>query len=273
MMVKMPPIIYGTAWKKDCTRQLVLKALRAGFRGIDTACQPRHYREELVGAGVADALAEGVIRSRSEVYLQTKFTPLSGQDPASCPYDKRATVEEQVSESVATSLKNLRTDYIDALILHSPLASHTETLRAWRQMEKHVAAGDVCSLGISNCYDVSALASLFAASHVKPKVVQNRFYADSGYDQEVRRFCSENCVTYQSFWTLTANKKLLSTSSAVGDPAERHNCTREQAWLAFVRALGCVPLSGTTTELHMAQDLELPELTDAEVKRLSKLIS
>lgn len=46
---KIPNIFYGTAWKKGKTAELVEKALRAGFRGIDTACQPKHYNEAGVG--------------------------------------------------------------------------------------------------------------------------------------------------------------------------------------------------------------------------------
>jgi diketogulonate reductase-like aldo/keto reductase len=42
--VRMPRLIYGTAWKKEATTQLVIKAILNGFRGIDTACQPKHYR-------------------------------------------------------------------------------------------------------------------------------------------------------------------------------------------------------------------------------------
>ena len=42
--VQMPRLIYGTAWKKDATTQLVIQAVLNGFRGIDTACQPKHYR-------------------------------------------------------------------------------------------------------------------------------------------------------------------------------------------------------------------------------------
>ena len=42
--VQMPRLIYGTAWKKEATTQLVIDAVLNGFRGIDTACQPKHYR-------------------------------------------------------------------------------------------------------------------------------------------------------------------------------------------------------------------------------------
>ncbi|MCX7101020.1 MAG: aldo/keto reductase, partial [Methylobacter sp.] len=78
--VKMPRIIYGTAWKKDATAAWVEQAIGLGFRGIDTACQPKHYNEAGVGAGVVACYKSGI--DRSELYLQTKYTPLSGQDPA-----------------------------------------------------------------------------------------------------------------------------------------------------------------------------------------------
>jgi len=86
--VRMPPIIYGTAWKKDTTAALVEQAISLGFRGIDTACQPKHYNEAGVGDGVATCQKLGI--DRSELYLQSKFTPLTGQDPAQVPYDAKA---------------------------------------------------------------------------------------------------------------------------------------------------------------------------------------
>ena len=76
-----PPILYGTAWKRERTCELVLAALRAGFRGIDTACQPKHYDEAAVGA----ALETSGLR-RADLYVQTKYTPLAGQDPDRLPY-------------------------------------------------------------------------------------------------------------------------------------------------------------------------------------------
>lgn len=82
--VKMPRIIYGTAWKKDRTADLVEKAILAGFRGIDTACQPKHYNEPLVGAALQRLKDHGI--KREVLFLQTKFTPLSGQDPKQVPY-------------------------------------------------------------------------------------------------------------------------------------------------------------------------------------------
>jgi diketogulonate reductase-like aldo/keto reductase len=78
-------------------------------------------------------------------------------------------------------------------------------------MEEIHDRGGARSLGISNTYDIRVLRQLFSEARVKPTVLQNRFYADSGYDEEIRQFCAENGIAYQSFWTLTANPHILKT--------------------------------------------------------------
>src|ERR1700675_494009 len=104
--VRMPNIIYGTAWKKADTERLVRIAIRQGFRGIDTACQPKHYDEAGVGAGVAAGRDQNM--PRAELFLQTKFTSLSGQDPALIPYDLCAPLPLDLAQSFAASLRNLQ---------------------------------------------------------------------------------------------------------------------------------------------------------------------
>ena len=131
--VNMPRLIYGTAWKKKRTTELVVKAVEAGFRGIDTACQPKHYSESLVGKALQDLQYKGY--KRENLFVQTKFTPLKGQDPNNIPYDKHATPRIQVAQSFEVSQKNLRTDYVDSLVLHSPLASHRLLMTVWQAME------------------------------------------------------------------------------------------------------------------------------------------
>lgn len=65
-------------------------------------------------------------------------------------------------------------------------------------------------LGISNIYELDVLEQLFQDAKVKPSVVQNRFYADTGHDHQIRAWCREQGIVYQSFWTLTANKEVMS---------------------------------------------------------------
>jgi diketogulonate reductase-like aldo/keto reductase len=268
--VRMPAIIYGTAWKKARTAELVERAIEHGFRGIDTACQPRHYHEPGVGEGVAACLDRGL--KRADLYLQTKFTPIDGQDPARVPYDPAATLPDQVAQSFAVSLANLRTDHLDGLVLHSPLRSPAQTLEVWRAMESLVDSGGVRQIGISNCYDPDELESLYATARIKPAVVQNRFYADTGHDREIRRFCRRNRIVYQSFWTLTANRDLLS-GGEIGTLASRYRRTPAQILFRYLTRIDVVPLTGTTSEAHMDDDLAIFEftLTDDEVRRLDAL--
>ena len=61
------------------------------------------------------------------------------QDPDDVPYAWPAPLEQQVAESVSKSLSNLRVNCLDCLLLHSPLPTHTETMRVWRAMEARVA--------------------------------------------------------------------------------------------------------------------------------------
>ena len=253
--IRVPRIIYGTAWKKDATEKLVRLALQNGFRGIDTACQPKHYHEAGVGAGVAASLRKDGL-TRADLYIQTKFTALAGQDPNRTPYDPKAPLADQVAQSIATSLKNLQTDYLDCVLLHSPMSTMAQTLSVWSTLESFVDQGQVRQLGISNCYRVAELESLYRGARIKPAVLQNRFYADTHYDREIRRYCFRNQLIYQSFWTLTANPHLL-THKMVTAMAATHNRTTAQILFRYLITIGVVPLTGTTSEVHMRDDLDI----------------
>src|SRR5271170_935676 len=153
-ILSIPAFLYGTAWKKESTADLVYQALCNGFTAVDTANQPKHYSESLVGDGLRRALTERKVK-RSDIYLQTKFTSVSGQDPNNLPYDPKASVSEQVKASVESSLQHLQSlepeeSYIDGLVLHSPLPTFDETLEAWQTLEQYVPA-KIRVLGISNC--------------------------------------------------------------------------------------------------------------------------
>src|SRR5438270_2741573 len=134
--VRVPRFLYGTAWKEDQTRRLTERALRQGFRGIDTANQRRHYHEAAVGQAVAAAVAAGLV-ARDDLFLQTKFTFRRGQDHR-LPYDPDAPVRTQVEQSFASSLEHLGTEFIDSYLLHGPTQSVGLTpadWEVWRALE------------------------------------------------------------------------------------------------------------------------------------------
>ncbi|OOF96762.1 hypothetical protein ASPCADRAFT_206935 [Aspergillus carbonarius ITEM 5010] len=257
----IPTLIYGTAWKKDQSADLVHQALGAGFRAVDTAAQPKHYREDLVGDGIRRALQDGYVR-REDLHVQTKFTSVNGQSPDNMPYDPKASVTEQVHASIKSSLHNLRPSgpsdsvndaYIDMLILHSPLPTMSQTLEAWSTFETYVPHR-IRNLGISNT-SLPILKEVFSHATVKPAVVQNRFYADTEFDVPLRAFCREHQIIYQSFWTLSANPELVS-SDAVQLLAHEADISPAAAVYCLVLGLGYTTvLDGTTKRPHMEADL------------------
>src|SRR5262247_436918 len=113
-----PTFLYGTAWKEERTPFLTELALRAGFRGIDTANQRRHYFEAGVGEALAAAYRSGLV-TRADLFVQTKFTYQAGQDHR-LPYDPAADLSTQVAQSMTSSLERLGTDYVDSYVLHGP---------------------------------------------------------------------------------------------------------------------------------------------------------
>lgn len=258
----IPALVYGTAWKKEATSDLVHQALSNGFTGIDTACQPKHYREDLVGAGLRRALADGKV-TRSDIYVQTKYTSFSGQDSDNIPYDPKSSITEQVKASIAVSLRHLRTSedessaaadesYLDVFILHSPLKTIGETMEAWHILEQYVP-NKIRSLGISNC-SIHTLMDIYERANIKPAVVQNRFYPNTKFDIGLRKFCREKSIIYQSFWTLTANPGLVY-SAEVGALANQLGISTQAALYAMVLGLGnTVILDGTKRVQTMKDD-------------------
>jgi diketogulonate reductase-like aldo/keto reductase len=170
-------------------------------------------------------------------------------------------------------LRNLQTSHIDALSLHSPLPTMKQTGEAWRAMEAIVDTGTLTTLGISNCYDVAKLEALCHSARIPPAVVQNRFYSETNYDAEIRAFCRERGIVYQSFWTLSANPDLLA-SPAIASLARQHHRTPAQILFRYLSHEGVVPLTGTTSPNHMQEDLAIFEfsLTQQECETITALL-
>ena len=292
-LILMPEMLYGTAWKKEQTSTLVEQAITAGFTGIDTACQPRHYQEDLVGEGIQRALKstqQGYKgpRYRGNLFIQTKFTPPSGQDEKTTPYDRNAPIATQVKQSLEQSLRNLRTTYLNSWLLHSPYQSVEDTLEAYHTMESlallpplremsgvttAMEVGDgltllpdrrVLQLGVSNVYDLDTFKRIYeGARSIKPSVLENRFTKAEHYSPELRAYCKEHGIRYQTFWTLTGNKEILATTEfreAYGSARRSdslYKMSETQFWFGYLISIGLTPLAGPRSISHMEEDVEI----------------
>jgi diketogulonate reductase-like aldo/keto reductase len=251
-----PTFLYGTAWKEDRTEACVTAALAAGFRAIDTANQRKHYYEEGVGRGIA---ASGI--PRDQLWLQTKFTFKDGQDDR-LPYDPAAPITTQVRQSFESSQVHLGVTFIDSLVLHGPSQHHglgADDHDAWRAMERLVDGGGVGVLGASNM-TAPQIAELVAFAKIKPAYIQNRCYAKTAWDQQTRELCARHGIVYQGFSLLTANRQVLA-NPAVAKIARTHGKTVAQVVFRFTIQLGMLPLTGTTSEAHMREDLAIEDFT------------
>jgi diketogulonate reductase-like aldo/keto reductase len=255
-----PDFLYGTAWKEDRTAALTELALRAGFRGIDTANQRRHYFEAGVGQGLAAAYRAGVV-TRADLFLQTKFTYQGGQDHR-LPYDPTASLSTQVAQSMASSLEHLGTDYVDSYVLHGPSSGYGWSLHdveVWAAMIKERDTGRTRFLGVSNV-SLQHLEQMAATGAEPPAFVQNRCFARLGWDGDVRAFCAARRIVYQGFSLLTANPEVLR-DRLVARIVARTRTTPAQVVFRFAQAIGMLPLTGTTDAEHMKQDLASRDLS------------
>jgi len=249
-----PPFLYGTAWKDERTAALTRAAIEAGFRGVDTANQRRHYFEQGVGDALEAVYREGKL-ARAHLFLQTKFTHMGGQDHR-LPYDPGADLPTQVRQSFASSLEHLRTDYLDSYVLHGPSVGRglsEADWSVWKAMEGLHRDGKARMLGVSNV-SLGQLHLLTQGATIQPRFVQNRCFAVNQWDREVRAFCAERDIVYQGFSLLTANVHVLTGPEMVS-LARRHRKTIAQLVFRFAQQVGMLPLTGTTDVEHMREDL------------------
>jgi diketogulonate reductase-like aldo/keto reductase len=198
--------------------------------------------------------------TRSDLFLQTKFTYRQGQDHR-LPYDPAARLSVQVEQSMSSSLEHLGTTYVDSFVLHGPAWRQgwsPDDAEVWEAMRQERDARRARLLGVSNVGS-HHLEQMMAVHNEAPAFVQNRCFAVTGWDSDVRRFCRERGVTYQGFSLLTANMEVLE-HPVVTDPAAKLNATPAQLIFAFARVIGILPLTGTTNLEHMKQDLASREL-------------
>jgi diketogulonate reductase-like aldo/keto reductase len=117
--------------------------------------------------------------------------------------------------------------------------------------------GQIRQLGVSNV-SLGHLERMKTIGLELPAFVQNRCFAHLGWDRDIRSFCRANQITYQGFSLLTANQEVVNHPPLM-DVAKRHGMTAPQMIFAFSRAVGIVPLTGTSSDEHMKEDLASAE--------------
>ena len=265
---EMGRLAFGTNKHWDKTAANVVQAIDGGYHHIATAGRHMNYNEAAVGEGIRQALKKSqTVSSREELFLQTCFVSNSNPD-----YDKNwspatisdtttseLTIADQVRPSVQSSLKNLNTTYLDAVLYHnlkSKLDSYDQIREAWNEMEKLVDEGAIRYLGLTNVHDLNYLERFYDEVRIKPTILQNRFHSNRQFNVPLRSFIQKHNIRWQAFWVLTGNGGTIG-GSVSKDLAKKYEVTPQQVIFAFVLSLGATPMIGSASPQHLKQDMDI----------------
>ena len=247
--VEMPLMGYGV-WQiapAEC-EQCVSEALKAGYRSIDTA--QAYYNEE----GVGEAISKSGI-PRQELFLTTKVWISNAG-------------EEKAARSIDESLRKLKTDYIDLLLIHQPFGDYYGTYRA---MEKAYKAGKARAIGLSNFYD-ARFVDLAENMEVKPAVVQLETHVFS-QQVKMRELMKEYGTCLMAWSPLARGMNNLFGNETLRKIADRHGRDIAQICLKFLTDEGIIVIPQSTKPERMRSNFALDdfELTNDEQEAIRRL--
>ncbi|MFC9554664.1 aldo/keto reductase [Rhodococcus sp. NPDC056960] len=249
-MIAIPLLGLGT-WPltgADATDS-VRSGIESGYRLIDTAAI--YDNEVAVGAGIAES---GV--PRDDLFVTTK---LRGSDQVSG--DIRGAIER--------SLDRLGLERLDLFLIHWPLPRLDRYVAAFEGMLACRDAGLVRYVGVSNFLE-KHLRRVVAETGEAPAV--NQIQMDPSLTRlPVRRANDELGVLTQS-WSPLGRGDVLS-APAVGEIAQRLDCTPAQVVLAWHRAQGVVPIARSADPVRRQENLAAVDirLAPADVDALNRL--
>ena len=246
--LKMPLLGFGTFMLNGeaCT-DAVANAIKTGYRMIDTA--EAYGNEKEVGEGIKKS---GI--DRKELFLVTKVNFKS---------------YEHTRETVMQSLENLRTDYIDLLLLHSPFANY---YAAWRSLEDLYAEGKIKAIGVSN-FEPDQLLDLIAYNKIVPAVnqIETNLYCQRNIE---RTWMDQKQVAHMAYAPLgQGNRNEMYCEPAVLSLSEKYAKTPAQILLRFLIQKGIAVIPRSTKPEHIKENFKLFDFTlsDEEMLRLSAL--
>jgi len=226
----------------------VKSALASGFRKFDTASV--YGNEEEVGQGIRES---GV--PREEIFVATKLYPNQYADP-------EAAIEE--------CLRKLDIGYIDLMLLHHP---GTNDVKAYKAMEKYVAAGKIRSIGVS-CYYVKEIDEFLPKVNIKPVLVQNEvhpYYQDT----EVVEHLHDLGIVVEAWYPLggRGHQKELLSDPVLSEIAAKHNKSVAQVILRWDLQRGVVIIPGSSNPDHIKENISIFDfsLTGDEMAQIAAL--
>ena len=241
--VEMPLLGYGVfqVAPEECGR-CVLDAIEVGYRSIDTA--QAYFNEEGVGAAIREC---GIPRER--LFITTKIWISNAG-------------EENAARSIDESLRKLRTDYVDLLLVHQPFGDYYGTYRA---MQKAYAAGKTRAVGLSNFYD-GRFVDLVENMEIKPAVVQLETHVFC-QQRPMRELAASYGTRIMAWSPLAQGRDGFFTNATLAAIGAKYGKTNAQVALKFLMQEGIIAIPKTTRKDRMASNFDVDdfELSDADM--------
>lgn len=241
--VEMPLLGYGVfqVAPEECGR-CVLDAIEVGYRSIDTA--QAYFNEEGVGAAIREC---GIPRER--LFITTKIWISNAG-------------EENAARSIDESLRKLRTDYVDLLLVHQPFGDYYGTYRA---MQKAYAAGKTRAVGLSNFYD-GRFVDLVENMEAKPAVVQLETHVFC-QQRPMRELAASYGTRIMAWSPLAQCRDGFFTNATLAAIGAKYGKTNAQVALKFLMQEGIIAIPKTTRKDRMASNFDVDdfELSDADM--------
>ena len=247
--VKMPVLGYGVYQvdPAECER-CVSDAISVGYRSIDTA---QAYSNE---SGVGNAVKKSGI-SRDQFFITTKVWITNAG-------------EQAASKSIETSLKELKTDYIDLLLIHQPFGDYYGTYRA---MEKACRDGKVRTIGVSNFYP-DRLIDINNFCEIKPAV--NQVETHIFQQQKAAHAVMEKYgIAHESWGPFVEGRKDFFTNPTVMAVGEKYGKTVAQTALRYLIQSGVIVIPKSVRRERMEENLNVFDfkLSESDMAALSAL--
>ncbi len=247
--VKMPMVGYGVFQVKpeECAR-CVRDAIETGYRLIDTA--QAYFNEEGVGAALADC---GV--PREDIFVTSKIWISNAGEKAA-------------AASIDESLRKLRTDYIDLMLIHQPYGDYYGSYRA---METALQAGKLRAIGVSN-FGVGRFTDLALHMDVKPAVNQVEAHVFS-QQTALEKVLREYDTAMMAWSPLGQGRNGLFTHPGLAAIGKTKGKTPAQVALRFLLQRGIIVIPKSTHVERMQQNFAVDdfELSPAEMEEIAGL--
>lgn len=246
--IKMPKLGYGVyQTPAEDTKRCVLDAIEVGYRSIDTA--QAYYNEE----GVGNAVAKSGI-PREEFFITTKAWIYTNSE------DARASIEQ--------SLRKLKTDYIDLLLVHQPIGDYYAT---YRVMEEAYKEGKVRAIGVSNFYP-DRFVDLAENMEIKPAVNQLRTNVFS-QQWDAAKEMNPYGTRIMAWAPLAQSNEDLFSNEVLKELASAHGKSVTQVALRYLLQRGIIAIPKTTHRNRMDENLAVFDfsLSDAEMEAIRPL--